>query len=403
MTAPAQAPAGAPPANAKNGNGKGTVMLRPFKVGAQEVDEEPYDVTVTLSASAQNLTPQYNIPATAFLNDVYILVENVVTSSTATATGTAGLGTLLEDGPYSVIDTIIVSDTSSSEILGPIGGWDLYVIGKWGGYCFQDDPEANTDLFTSTSNATASSSAAGSFSFFLRIPFELVPRDALGSLPNKSQSTPFKVKVTVAPLASIYVTATTVGGACRFRMIPASYWEPLAVDGSGNPIAQQPPGVNTTQYWNVTPYTLTAGSVAPILDNSVGFPVRNLGFVLSAATGVRVTGEANFPDPFKLQLQSNLIIDRIKKYWKKRMTEDYGYTAAGEAANGKDNGLYWLPFCRDFTHKPGWESRRSYLRTTDGMRLQVKGTIGGSGTHTLKVYTNYVGIGQGSSLAALTT
>jgi hypothetical protein len=402
MTAPTQAPPGAPP---KDGNGgkKAPVMLKPFKVGAQEIDEEPYDVTVTLAAGSQQLTPQYNIPATAFLNDIYLLVENVVTSSTATATGTAGLGVLVENGPYTVIDTITLSDTSSSEILGPIDGYDLYIISKWGGYCFNDDPEANTDLFTATTNATASSSAAGSFSFFLRIPLELVPRDALGSLPNKSQSTPFKVKITVAGLAAIYNTSTTVGGACRFRMMPASYWEPLAHDGSGNPIAAEPPGVNTTQYWNVTPYDVTAGPLSTILDNSVGFPVRNLGFLLSATTGGRATGEANFPDPFKLQLQANIICDRLKKYWKKRITEDYGYTAAGDSAGQKDNGLYWLPFCRDFAHKPGWETRRSYLRTTDGMRLQMKGTIGGSGAHRMKVFTNYVGIGQGSSLAALTT
>ncbi len=69
----------------------------------------------------------------------------------------------------------------------------------------------------------------------------------------------------------------------------------------------------------------------------------------------------------------------------------------------KDNGLYWKNYCRDFGPKPGWENRREYLRTTDGMRLQAKGTITGSGQHTLTVYTNYVGIGAGSSLAALTT
>jgi len=400
MTAPTQAPPEAP----KRKDAAKTVMLKPFKVGAQEIDEEPYDVTVTLTSGSQNLTPQYNVPATAFLNDIYLLVENTVTASTATATSTStGVGVLLEDAPYTVIDTIILTDTSSSEILGPINGWDLYVISKWGGYCFQDDPEANTDLFTSTTNATASSSASGSFSFFLRIPLELVPRDALGSLPNKSQSTPFRVKVSVAAIASIYANSATIGGSCRFRMMPASYWEPLAADGSGNPIANQPPGVNTTQYWNVTPYTLTAGSISPILDNSVGFPIRNLGFVLSAATGGRATGESNFPNPFKLQLQSNLIVDRILKYWKKRITEDYGYTGAGDGAGQKDNGLYWVPYCRDFAHKPGWETRRGYLRTTDGMRLQAKGTIGGSGTHTLKVFTNYVGVGQGASLAALTT
>lgn len=399
MTAPTMQQAQQPP-DAKNK----PVALKPFRVGVQEIDDEPYDVTVTLTQSTQSLTPQYEVPSTGFLNDIYILVENTVTSSTATATSTStGVGVLSADGPYNLIDTVIFTDTNNSEIIGPITGWDLYVIDKWGGYCFQDDPEANTDLFTSTTNATASSSAAGSFSFMLRIPVELVPRDALGSLPNKSASTPFKVKVTVASIATVFANSATVGGSCRFRMTPVSYWEPTATDGSGNPVSNQPPGVNTTQYWNKTDYTVAAGSFSTLLTNSVGFPVRNLGFVLRDSNLSRSQGETDFPNPFKLQLQSNIIIDRLLKVWKRRITEDFGYGAAGDAANGKDNGLYWEPYNKDFYPKPGWETRRGYLRTTDGMRLQAKGTIGGTGTHTLTVFTNYVGLGAGTSLAQITS
>lgn len=397
------APAAAPPQTA--GNGNKPVMLRPFKIGVQTIDDEPYDVTVTLGASTQSLTPQYEIPSTGFLNGVYLLVENVVTSSTATATSTStGVGVLNENAPYNVIDSFIFTDTNNSEIMGPIDGWDVYVISKWGGYCFQDDPEVNVDLFTSTTNATASSSAAGSFSFCLRIPVELVPRDALGSLPNKSSSTPFKVKIQAAAIATVYANSATVGGACRFRMFPDSYWEPTKTDGSGNAVAPNPPAVNTTQYWNKSPYVVTGGQAfSNLLTNSVGFPVRNLLFVLTAASGGRLTGESSFPDNFKMQLQSNILVDRPKKIWKRRITEDYGYLAAGDAAGGKDNGLYALNYCKDFYPKPGWENRRQYLRTTDGMRLQMKGTLGGSGAHSMIVYTNYVGIGQGSTLAAVTT
>ncbi len=394
MTAPATT---APPAS--NGAARAPLM-RPFRVGVQTVDDEPYDVTVTLNAGTQTLTPQYEVPSTGFLNGIYILVENTVTTSTATATGTAGVGVLKEDGPYCAIDSLIFTDTNNSELIGPITGWDLYVISKWGGYCFQDDPEANTDLFTATTNATASSTASGSFSFLLRLPVELVPRDALGSLPNKSSSTPFKIKTQVAAIASIYNASTTVGGSCRFRMFPDSYWEPTAQDGSGNAVANLPPGVNTTQFWNKTDYSV-ATSMSELLTNSVGFPNRMLIFVFRGTDGSRTAGETNFPDNFRLQLQSNLIVDRPKKLWKRRITEDWGYLAAGDSAGQKDNGLYALPYNKDFYPKPGWENRRGYLRTTDGMRLQMKGTNGQSGVMT--VFTNYVGVGAGSSLAALTT
>jgi hypothetical protein len=401
MTAPTQA---APAAKAKDpADSKKPVVLRPFRIGAQPVDDEVYDVTVTLAQGSQQLTPQYNVPSTGFLNDVYILVENTVTG-TATATSTStGFGVLVEDGPFSVIDTITFTDTNSAEIVGPISGWDLAMIQKWGGYCFVDDPRANGDIFSVTTNATASAAGAGSFSFILRIPCELVPRDALGSLPNKSSSTPFKVKTLVAGLSGIYANTATPAGSCRFRMTPVSYWQPTESDGSGNPVAQQPPGVNTTQYWNKTDYTVNSGSFSPTLTNSVGFPDRNLLFVLRDTNGSRAQGESDWPDPFKLQLQSNIIVDRVKRIWKRFITEDYNYSVAGDGAGQKDNGLYNVPFCKDFYMKPGWETRRGYLRTTDGMRMQPKGSIGGSGTHKLTVFTNFVGIGQGSSLAQLTS
>ncbi len=401
MTAPATAKAAPAAASGKQQQ----VALRPFRIGVQRMDDTPYDVTTTLTASTQSLTPQYAIPSTGFLNDVYILVENTVTSNTATATGTGGVGVLTADGPYNVFDTITFTDTNNSEIVGPITGFDLYLINKWGGYCFQDDGETNTDLFTSTTNATASSSASGSFSFTLKIPVELVPREGFGSLPNKSQSTPFKVKVTLAAIGTVYVSSSTVGGSCRVRMVPKSYWEPTATDGSGNPIASQPPGVNTTQYWNKTDYAQNSGAFVQPLTNSVGFPVRNLMFVLRGSTTAtaRADGETDWPDPFKLQLQSNIIVDRIKKLWKREITDNYNYGAAGDAAGQKDNGVYIEPFNLDWGPKPGWESRRGYLRTTDGMRLEAKGTLGTTTTtHTLTCFTNYIGVGAGSSLAQVT-
>jgi hypothetical protein len=173
-------------------------------------------------------------------------------------------------------------------------------------------------------------------------------------LPNKSASTPFKVKTTVAPTASVYGTGPTTAPSVRFRMVPRSYWQPTAQDGSGNPVANQPPGVNTTQYWNKTPYTVNAGAMAEQLTNSTGFPVRNLVFVLRDSNGSRSQGESDFPDPFKLQLQSNIIVDRLKSLWKNQIGTDYGYTGAvGDTAGSKDNGVYVVPFCKDSLPEAG--------------------------------------------------
>ncbi len=371
---------------------KAAVPLRPFMVGVQEMDDEPYDYTQATGASAVAL-PQYGLPSTAFLNEIQMLVQGTTSGNSANVTFAA-------DGPFNAIDSLIFTDTGNSEIISSVTGWDVAMINKWGGYKFNDDPRAGP-LYSAT---TGTGGTGGSFGFVLRIPIELVKRDALGSLPNKSQSTPFKVKISLAPTATIYGTGPTAAPSVRVRMVPQSYWQPTQSDGSGNPVADQPPGVGTTQYWNKTDYDVASGSVTIQLTNSTGFPVRNLVFVLRDSNGSRSQGESDWPDPAKLQLQSNIIVDRIKALWQDKIARDYGYTAAvGDTAAAKDNGVYVLPFCKDFTSKPGWENRRSYLRTTDGMRLQFKGTIGGSGTHKLTVLTNYVGVAGGVSLAQITT
>lgn len=385
MTAPVQ------DAPKKDGEKKAPVVLRPFRVGAQSVDDEPWEKQVTLTASSQPLD-QYNVPSSAFLEEIEIHVI-------ATAAGNAATVAFKEDAPWSVIDVLNFLDTGNSDIITQITGYDLKVINKLGGYKFADDPMASP-VYSAT---TGSGATGGSFAYLTRVPIELVPRDALGPSPNKSASTPFKLKITVAPLATVYSTAPTAAPTVLFRMTPVSYWEPTQQDGSGNMVAPQPPAMGTTQYWNKTPYTANTGPWTQQLDNAVGYPLRNLIFILRGSDGLRATGETNFPDPFKLQLQSNVIVNRRKDNWRDRIAKAYGYDAVGDGKNQKDNGVYVLPYNQDFSQKPGWENRRSYLRTTDGMRFEAKGTVGGSGVQSMSVLANYVSPAAGVSLAQITT
>jgi hypothetical protein len=392
MTAPVLArptgQKGAAPAKANT-----APAYKPFKNGVQLIDDEPYDTTVTLTAGLQVLNPQYQVPSTAYLNEIEILAEGTSAGNSAAVAFTA-------DGPFVAIQSIIFTDTGNNEIITSITGWDLMIINKFGGYKFNDDPRSGP-VFQAITGAGAT---GGTFSYVLRIPVELVPRDALGSLPNKSSSTPFKVKMTINTLASIYTVSPTVAPTLRIRMNPVSYWQPTAQDGSGNSVQPNPPGVSTTQYWNKTDYTVNAGSFTTQLDNSVGYPVRNLIFILRDSTLSRTQGEADWPDPFRLQVQATLTAQKLRLIWRDEIAKDYGYNGVvGDTVGSKDNGVYVLPYNKDFGPKPGWENRRSYLRTTDGMRLQAKGTIGGSGSHTLTVFTNYVGVAGGTSLAQLTT
>ena len=390
-TAAMAAPPAAPAAPAAGGKGQPqAVATRPFRYGVQHVDDVPYDQTLTTGGSVQTF-PVYEIPSTGFLEYVEVLVVGTTSGNSANVTFAA-------DGPQNSIDTVQFLDTNNQPIVGPFGGRELFLINKFGGYAFNEDPKNNPVW----SAVTSTGGTGGSFQFALRIPCEAVPRDGLASLPNKSASTPFKVKVTLAATATIYGTGPTSAPSVRLRMVPKSYWQPQNADMFGNPLAQQPPAVNTTQYWQLATYTLPASTFAQQLGSSVGFPIRNLIFFLLDSNNSRSQGESDWPDPLKLQLEANIITDRIKLLWQWEMSQQFGYTGAvGDAAGGKDNGVYVESYCNEFFGKPGYETRRGYLPTTDAMRLQARGTIGGSGNHTLNVLTNYVAPGAGTNLAAI--
>jgi hypothetical protein len=371
----------------------------------QSVDEIDYDDSRAMTASTQDL-PVLNVPPAGFLQDVYLLSEGTVAGNAVVTVAVA------EDFPWRVIDTITFEDVNNAPIVGPITGWDLYVINKFGGYTFNDDPRFSPVYRLDTLGGT--NATASSWAFVLRIPVELVKRDSLGSLPNKSGTAMFKVRIRLAASGSVYTTPPTTLPTVRTRIQQANWWEPDATDLKGRPLAQNPPAVQTTQYWSKVDYTVNAGSLRQKYDR-VGYLIRNLIHVLRDSTGTRSGGETDFPDPFTLRVEGNNQIVRNKSVWLQRMSNN-GYIGAaggnvaaartGVADNytgtlaiittpAKDNGVYVEPYCLDFAHKPGYETRRGYLATSSAARIEAQGTIGGAGAHTFTVLTNDVAPANG--------
>lgn len=395
------------PQGARGTGQKAPPAVRAFRIGVQSTDEIDYDETRTLTASTQDL-PVLNVPPAGFLQDLYLLVEYTVAGN-AVATVV-----VTEDYPWNLIDTVTFEDVNNAPILGPFTGWDLYIADKYGGFNHVDDPRLSPvyrlDTLTGT-NATASSTA-----FVLRIPVELVQRDGLGALPNKSGTAMFKVRTRLAASGAVYTTPPTTLGSFRLRIQQADWWEPETTDMKGRPLAQNPPAVQTTQYWSKVDYTVSAGSLRQKFDR-VGYLVRNFVFVLRAA-GSRSTGETNFPDPFLLRVEGNTLVTRLRAIWRQQMASlgylgghaagsasatpasiGDNYSGANLAVPSKDNGVYVLPFCRDFAHRPGQETRRGYLMTSSSARIEAQGTIGGSGSHTFTVITNDVAAAGGDDAA----
>lgn len=373
MTAPA-APSKAP----GKAPGKAPVIVaRRFRVGVQSHDENVLDNTLSTTTSTQDL-PVANISPAGWLRHLYVHM-------TGTTAGNSAATTFAANGPFNAIDTISLEDVNSAPLLGPFGGYELYVLNKYGGYVHSSDPK----LSPAYSVTTSTGATGGSFSFVLRLPVELVNRDALGPLPNKSGTAQFKVRIRLAATATIYGTAPTNVPSVRTLVSQVDWWDPPASDLKGRPLAQQPPASQTTQFWSKSSFVLPSGSFRQDHER-IGYLVRNLIWIYTdTSDSTRATGDTDFPDPFTLQFEANVLVQgRTKAMWRHMMHENYGITGTADAAGARDSGVFVEPFCLDFGLRPGAETRRGYLATSSGSRLTFSGSNAAAVTCT--VLTNDV-------------
>lgn len=386
MTAPTMAAqTQGQPASSGGKNGKAPVLVRPFVAGTRRVDKSTYDESKVLNASTQDMRT-YECDPNGFLRGAYILV-------TCVTAGNAAAVTFAANGPFNVIDTITFNDTNNKPLVGPLTGWDLMVAVKYGGYAFQDDPKLSP-VYSATTGAGAT---GGSFTFVLLVPVEIVAREGLGSLPNKSASSTFDISIRLASSTTPYGVAPTNPGTVRVRIQQYGWMDPNATDMKGNQVRQNPPGVQTTQYWSKQTYALNAGAISTRLQG-IDSMVRNIVFILDAA-GSRTTGDANFPDPFTLLYETSLPIQRIRDIWRHMIGAQYGYNGTTPDVGGaRDYGVYPESFCHDFNGKPGYETRLNYLPVSSATTLNVSGTIGGAGAHTLTVLINKIVPANGNPL-----
>lgn len=377
---------------------------RPFRVGVQSKDEIDYDVTVTGTTTTQDL-PVLNIPPAGFLRGLFVLVETISGNTGSVAVA------FKEDAPFNVLETITLEDVNNQPIVGPISGHDLYLINKYGGYAGFGDPKSAVGPAyyalsgAGTTAASPGTAQGGAYSFVLRVPLEIANRDGLGALPNKSGTSMFKLRMRLNTTANVYATAPGSTWVTRVRVQQMNWWDPPETDLKGRPLAQNPPAVQTTQYWSKQSYPVAAGQSRQSLQR-VGFLIRNLVFILRDTSSTRSgSGDSAFPDPFTLQFEAIQLIVRLRAVWLKLMAERFGTRRAEVLAGGtaladidvRDNGVYVEPFNLDFGLIPGAETRMGYLPTSSASRLEIQGTLG-TGAGTLTVLTNDVAPANGDDL-----
>jgi hypothetical protein len=384
-------------ATAPAGPAKGTAPPPPrqaFPVGVLRSENPDYDQSKLQSVTGAQQMPNYVLEPTGWLRGIWYQFD-MLTSANAAAV------TYQPDGPWSAIQKVTLKDTGNREVFGPIGGYDWMTVNKYGAYQNIGDPRSDLS-FTVTGTAVAT---GGSFSFVLYLPLELVVRDSLGVVENKSTSSAWKVELWLdsgATAGPLYLLAPTTPGTMRVRATTDNYTEPSAADEHGRPYSQTPPNPGTLQYWVSENAPLPAGTASYNLDNGIGFSIRNIvyKFIGTATAARNATSDAAWPDPTTLTYGKVQLFQRYKNLWISKLGRAFGdqtpgvTTAAGvttanvDVAGGRENSVFPVWFTDDFAIQPGAELRNGYLVTKQGTVLKLKGSFGVAGN--LFACINYV-------------
>lgn len=369
---------GAPGATG-NAPAQAPVVSRPFRAGTfRTFVQDGYQQSVTMSAATQTL-PQYSPTPNAYIRGLWLQLVMVTSANAATVA-------FQPDAPPIVLQSIIFADANQKPIVGPLNGYQLMIVNKYGGYQFQDDPRASV-VFNATAGAGGT---GGSFTIILYVPLEVVARDALGSLQNKSASSAFQLLLTVNTIAATYSTAPTTPGVLTCTIIEDGWVQPKGADSSGNPLQGAPPQLGTTQYWTVGTYNALNGSQQIQLTQGLGYPVRLFAAInYDVSNGTRATGDTDFPSATSMIFRGTTYWNSTKTAWKDQMGRQFGFQGStADAANGLENGVYVLPFNNDFGLQDGAELRTGYLPTQQGDQHQAVASWNGNSN--MQWIANYV-------------
>jgi len=356
-----------------------------FRVGVYETDTPDIDVTLAATTAAQKLGT-FKLSPNGWLSGIWCFFQLTVTGGTYTASG---------DNPWSGIQKVTFRDVGNREIFGPLTGYEWFVVNKYGGYW-----PGNPDPRSGASGFQIPGTAGTVTQFHLYLPLEIVYRDTLGEIENKSSSASYTLEIYIDSMANTFGAGSFTGISWRMRANLEGYTEPESADAHGRPFSQSPPAAGTVQYWASEIWQAPAGIGRYNQQNGIGYSIRNLAYVVyDNGNGTRASGwnfgvapeTGDWPDPSTLSFGKVQLFQRPAVMWQNLMAKWFGWNAAAATADtafGPENGVFVQAFNREFDTLAGNELRNGYLITKAGNVLQISGTLAGAAnTHVL---TNYI-------------
>lgn len=360
----------APDAAPKSSDSKAPSMVNPFTKASRRKTETFIDVSDSLGTSAKQLR-QVDVPATGYLRHLVLTVE--LSGYTA--------GAYTADGPWNVIDNVTLSDVNGSPIV-LLSGYELFLANLLGGYTQNSDPRNGADF----------AQTATGCKFTLRVPVEIIQRNAFGALVNLNAAMTYKLRVALAPSAVVF-SAVTGAVTVKVTGIVESWSNPPSADLRGVPNATTPPALGTTQNWSTQTSPVTIGQNTHRLSR-VGNTIRNLVLTARDATGART--DAVLPDQIAMYFDGNQVHNVPVAYFRRRAAELYGYPPASFP-----QGVIVLPYTDDFDGTPGEEVGDYYLGTSGATRLEFQGSWKAAGSVGITTNDILAGVGSGGAGATL--
>jgi hypothetical protein len=339
----------------------GVVAALPFVSSSHEHVEPAFTITgITTGASIQQLNP-VDIPASGYLRSILLEV---------TATGGTG-GTAAADAPWNLFQQITAQDVNGANLYGPLDGYAAYITNVVGGYAPRSNP-VDSPAFVGT---------APNPSFFLRIPFEITRKNALGSLTNQNSSANFKLTLAINTTAAVFSVAPSPLPSFTIRGWLEAWTLPSDRDNRGRPQMQWPELLGTGQYWTSRTQSGIVVGQNTIPWTRLGNYIRCMAFIARDATNVRVN--TVFPDPYNWNWDGNTIRNQSQSAMRQELYE-------------KTDGILTVPagvYALTFNHggpngRLGNEDPDLWLPTTQSARIDISGTSAVAGT--VQVLTNDV-------------
>lgn len=375
----------APTVKAKPGaasTDKARVVTIPFARASRKKSKSAFTLgPITLNTNIQTLNP-IQIPPGGFLRFVDVQVSCVTAANAAAVTFAA-------DGPWNVLNYVDLRNSAGDSLIVPMNGYQLYLMNKWGVLGIDppnNDPRQTNNGFSATTGAGAT---GGSFTFFLRIPLEIDPRDAFTSVPNLAANKSYQLQFALSAGASVYGTPPTTQGAVTLTGLMHYWSQPNQANSGGVQQEVAPIGNGSVSLWRLQPAVVAQGDRLTQLLN-VGNVLRTIIFTLRTAAGARTS--ADWAANSQVILNDDVLFLKPTAFWTRDMAQDYGFTSgAVDTAAGLDTGVFVIS---DFNNQRGSVKtdgpRDQFLVTYNTTLLQLRSTSFGASASSLEIITNEI-------------